>query len=260
MNAARQANRGDSPWRTVVWPAFRAAFPHTLPILAAFLFLGLTYGILMNVSGFSFWYPMLMSLTILAGSVEFLGIGMLLAPFNPLQALLITLMVNGRHIFYGISMLDRYKGMGAKKPYLVFGLCDETFSINYTASIPPGVDRGWFMLAVTLLNHLYWFAGATLGGIFGTLVQVDLTGLEFVLTAMFTVILMEQWMKDRSRAGEWLGLGLTAGSLALFGAESFMIPAMLAIVLALTCLRPVLDDRGGTNDDEGNGQGAGEEA
>ncbi len=125
--------------------AFLCAFPHTLPIFAGFWFLGLTYGIYMNVSGFPFWYPALMSLTIFAGSVEFVTVNMLLGAFDPLQALALTLMINARHLFYGISMLDRYKGTGWKKIYLIFGMCDESFSINYTARIPEDIDRGWFM-------------------------------------------------------------------------------------------------------------------
>ena len=107
-----------------------------------------------------------------------------------------TLMLNARHLFYGISMLDRFRGLGLKKIYLIFGMCDETFSINYTAEIPPDVDRGWFMFFVTLLNHLYWFAGATLGGIFGSFITFNTEGLDFVMTAMFVVIFLEQWLKE----------------------------------------------------------------
>ena len=163
--------------------AFLCAFPHTIPIFAGFWFLGMTYGIYMNVSGFSFWYPMVMSLIIFAGSIEFVAVNMLLGAFNPLQALAMTLMINARHLFYGISMLDRFRGMGWKKIYLIFGMCDETFSINYTAEVPPDVDRGWFMFFVTLLNHFYWFFGATLGGIFGGLIHFSTEGLDFVVTA-----------------------------------------------------------------------------
>lgn len=148
--------------QTKWFPALKAAFPHTIPIFAGFWFLGLTYGIYMNVSGFSFLYPMLMSLAIFAGSVEFVAVNMLLGAFHPLQAFAMTLMINARHLFYGISTLDRYKGTGWKKFYLIFGMCDESFSINYTAEIPETVDRGWFMFFVTLLNHFYWFSGATL--------------------------------------------------------------------------------------------------
>ena len=155
----------------VIRRAFAAAFPYTIPIFAGFWFLGLTYGIYMNVSGFCFWYPMLMSLTIFAGSVEFITVSLLLGAFHPLQALAMTLMINARHLFYGISMLDRFKGTGWKKFYLIFGMCDESFSINYTAEIPKGVDKSWFMFFVTLLNHFYWVTGAVLGNLHGTVAE-----------------------------------------------------------------------------------------
>ena len=129
--------------------ALRAAFPRTIPILTGFWFLGLAYGIYMNVSGFSFLYPMVMSLVIFGGSLEFVAVEMLLSPFAPVQTLAMALLIQARHLFYGLSMLERYRGMGWKKFYLIFGLCDETFSINCTADVPEGVDRGWFFFFVT---------------------------------------------------------------------------------------------------------------
>ena len=233
--------------RKVLKKALYAAFPNTIPILAGFLFLGMTYGIYMNVSGFSFWYPCLMSLTIFAGSVEFVAVNLLLGAFHPIQALAMTLMLNARHLFYGISMLDRFRGLGLKKIYLIFGMCDETFSINYTAEIPPDVDRGWFMFFVTLLNHLYWFAGATLGGIFGSFITFNTEGLDFVMTAMFVVIFLEQWLKEERHESSLLGIGLSVLSLIAFGADGFLIPAMLSILAVLTLLRrPLEKTKGGT--------------
>ncbi|MBD5545524.1 MAG: azaleucine resistance protein AzlC [Lachnospiraceae bacterium] len=230
--------------KSPVWKAAKAAFPYTIPIFAGFWFLGLTYGIYMNVSGFGFWYPMLMSLTIFAGSIEFVTVNMLLGAFNPLQAFAMTLMINARHLFYGISMLDKYKGMGWKKVYLIFGMCDESFSINYTADIPEDVDKGWFMFFVTLFNHFYWFFGSILGGIFGSLIHFNTEGLEFVMTAMFVVIFMEQWMKDKKHTSALLGLGLSMLCLIAFGVEQFIIPAMFAILLALTLLRGMIEKGG----------------
>ena len=217
--------------------SLKEAFPHTVPILAGFLFLGMTYGIYMNVSGFNFVYPMLMSMTIFAGSVEFVTVNLLLGSFDPVQAFVMALMLNARHIFYGISMLDKFKGTGLKKIYLIFGMCDETFSVNYTADVPKDVDRGWFMFFVTLLNQIYWVAGATLGGIFGSFITFDTKGLEFVMTAMFVVIFLEQWLKDKNHFPALIGLGLSVLSLAVFGSSNFMLPAMFAILAALTILR-----------------------
>ncbi len=233
--------------------AFATAFPYTIPIFAGFWFLGITYGIYMNVSGFSFWYPMLMSITIFAGSIEFVTVNMLLGAFNPLQAFAMTLMINARHLFYGISMLDKFRGVGRKKFYLIFGMCDESFSINYTADIPEDVDRGWFMFFVTLLNHFYWFSGATLGGIFGSLIHFDTEGLEFVMTAMFVVIFMEQWLKEKDHTSSVLGLVISVLCLIAFGADNFIIPAMLAILAVLSLLRRPLEADGTAEDSREKG-------
>lgn len=221
--------------------ALKAAFPHTIPILTGFLFLGMTYGIYMRSLGFSFVYPMLMSLIIFAGSMEFVAGNMLLGFFNPFQALAMTLMINARHLFYGISMLDKYKGTGAKKFYLIFGMCDESFSINCTAKIPEDVDKGWFMFFVNLLNQFYWFFGATLGGLFGSLIKFNTEGLDFVMTAMFVVIFMEQWFKDKNHINAFIGLGISLISLIAFGADKFILPAMAGILIMLTILKKPLE-------------------
>lgn len=188
---------------------------------------------------------MLMSMTIFAGSVEFVTVNLLLGSFDPVQAFVMALMLNARHIFYGISMLDKFKGTGLKKIYLIFGMCDETFSVNYTADILKDVDRGWFMFFVTLLNQIYWVAGATLGGIFGSFITFDTKGLEFVMTAMFVVIFLEQWLKDKNHFPALIGLGLSVLSLAVFGSSNFMLPAMFAILAALTILRKPFEKKGG---------------
>lgn len=221
--------------------ALKAAFPHTIPIFAGFLFLGMTYGIYMNVSGFSFIYPLLMSLTIFAGSMEFVTVSLLLGSFDPLQAFTMALMINARHLFYGISMLDKYNHVGLKKLYLIFGMCDESFSINYTADIPKDVDRGWFMFFVTLLNHLYWVSGAVLGGIFGSFISFNTEGLDFVMTAMFTVIFLEQLLKEKNHVPSLLGLGLSLVCLIIFKADNFTLPSMAAIMLSLTIIRKPLE-------------------
>ncbi len=225
--------------------ALKAAFPHTIPILAGFWFLGLAYGIYMNVSGFSFWYPLFMSMIIFGGSLEFVAVTMLLSPFAPVQTLLLALMIQARHLFYGIAMLDRFKGLGWKKAYLIFGMCDETFSINYTAEIPEDVDRGWFMFFVTLLNQFYWVSSATVGGLIGSLLHFDTTGLEFVMTAMFVVIFLEQWLKEKKHITALIGLVSAVACRLGFGADNFMIPTMLCIVAGLTLLQKPIEKAGG---------------
>ncbi|MCM1186628.1 MAG: azaleucine resistance protein AzlC [Lachnoclostridium sp.] len=226
--------------------ALIAAFPHTLPILAGFSFLGISYGIYMNVSGFSVWYTLLMSVMVFAGSMQFVAVNMLAGIFNPFQALAMTLMVNARHLFYGISMLDKYRGRGWKSLYLIFGMCDETFSINCTAEVPEDVDKGWFMFFVTLLDQLYWVIGSTLGGIFGSFIDFNTEGIEFVMTAMFVVIFMEQWMKEKNHSSALLGLGLSLLCLIIFGADYFIIPTMIAIIGMLTILRKPIEKGGET--------------
>ena len=221
--------------------ALAAAFPLTIPIMTGFLFLGMAYGIYMNVSGFSFWYPLVMSLVIFGGSLEFVAVSMLLAPFAPMQTLLMVLMIQARHLFYGIAMLDKFKGLGWKRPYLIFGLCDETFSINCTAQPPEGVDRGWFMFFVTALDQLYWVTGATLGGLVGSVLPFNTQGLDFVMTAMFVVIFLEQWKKETSHATACIGLGSAAVCRLLFGPDNFMIPTMIAILALLTLFRRPLE-------------------
>jgi len=225
--------------------ALKAAFPYTVPIFAGFWFLGLAYGILMNVSGFSFWYPMLMSLTIFGGSLEFVAVSLLLAPFAPVQTFIMTLLIQARHLFYGISMLDRYRGLGWKRFYLIFGMCDETFSINYTAKIPADVDRGWFMFFVTLLDHFYWFSGSTVGGLVGSLFTFNTEGLDFVMTAMFVVIFLEQWRKEEKHHATLIGLGCSVLCLLVFGPDRFLIPTMAAVVLFLGLFRTPIEKAGG---------------
>ena len=226
--------------------AFRAAFPKTLPICAGFGFLGMAYGIYMNSKGFSFVYPMLMSLTIFAGSMEFVAANLLLSTYQPLYAFALTLMVNARHLFYGLSMLDKFKGTGKKKWYLIFGMCDESFSINCSTDIPKDVDRGWFMFFVTILNQAYWVIGSTAGGIIGNFIKFDTKGLDFVMTALFVVIFLDQWFQAKTHVPAITGIGITVFCLVMFGPSHFIIPSMIGILLVLALLKKRLMTGGET--------------
>ncbi len=223
--------------------ALKAAFPQTIPIFTGFCFLGLAYGIYMNASGFSFVYPMFMSLLIFGGSLEFVAVEMLLSPFAPLSVIVMTLLIQARHLFYGISMLDKYKGMGWKKFYLIFGMCDESFSINCSTEIPEDVDKGWFMFFVTLLNQFYWVASATIGGLIGSLLKINTDGISFVMTAMFVVIFLDQWLKEDSHISSLIGIVVSAICLICFGADSFMLPTMTCILLLLTVFRKNIEKK-----------------
>lgn len=213
--------------------AFRAALPHTLPICVGFLFMGASYGFLMRSKGFALPYPILMSMLIFAGSMEFVTVNLLLSAFRPVYAFFLTLMVNARHLFYGISMLEKYKNTGRKKFYLIFGMCDESFTVNCSVTPPPDVDRGWFMFFVTLLNQAYWVSGAALGALLGSVLRFDTTGIEFVMTALFVVMFLNQWEGSKDHRPALVGLGCSALCLLVFGSGSFILPAMALITLCL---------------------------
>lgn len=224
--------------------ALAAAFPHTIPVLTGYAFLGVAYGIYMRVSGFPFWYPTLSSLVIFGGSLEFVLVSMLMSSFAPLQTFLMALMIQARHLFYGIALLEKYRHLGKMRFYLIFGMTDESFSVNCSAEIPDGVDEGWFYFFVTLLDHCYWVTACTVGGLLGSLISFDTQGLDFVMTAMFVVIFLNQLMKERKHYTALIGLLSSVGCLVLFGAESFLIPTMLTILLLLTVFRRPLERAG----------------
>lgn len=220
-----------------VTKALRSAFPRTIPILTGYLFLGMAFGILMQVSGFPIWLVVIMSLVIYSGSMQFVAVSILLAPFDPIQAFLMTLMVNARHIFYGISMLEKYKDIGLKKLYMIFAMTDETFSINCSYYIPDDVDKGWFMFFVSLLDHIYWIFGGAFGAAFGSLISFNTAGLDFVMTAMFVVIVLEQFLGEKKHNVLFMGFVLSIICRLIFGAAGFIIPAMVSIIIALAVMR-----------------------
>lgn len=221
--------------------AFFAAFPNTIPILAGFLFLGIAYGIYMNQSGFKFYYPMFMSFIIFAGSVEFATVSWLLGSFDPVNIFFLTLMINARHLFYGLSMLEKYNIPGWKKLYLIYGMCDESFSINATVDVPKDIDKGLFMFFITMLNQIYWVAGATIGGIFGSFIPFDTKGIEFVMTALFVVIFLENWLKEKDHSASVIGLFISFICLMIFKGTNFIIPSMIIILSVLTLIRGRLE-------------------
>lgn len=221
--------------------AFTAAFPLTIPVLTGYLFLGAGYGILMSSKGIAIGWTVLMSVIVFAGSLQYVAITLLTAAFQPLTALLLALMVNARHLFYGLSMLGKYQEAGTLKRYLIFGLTDETFSLLAVTEPAPGIDRRWYYFFVTLLNHSYWIAGSALGAVAGALVRFDTKGLDFVLTALFVVLFVEQWKQNRCRIPSVIGIAGTVAALLLFGPERFMLPAMVLLLAVLTLARPRLD-------------------
>ncbi len=225
--------------------AVKAAFPHTIPVMTGYLFLGISYGIYMNVSGFSFLYPMLMAVTIFGGSLEFVAVSMLTSTFAPIQTFFMALMIQARHLFYGLAMLEKYRGLGFKKLYLIFSLTDETFSVNCSVPVPEEIDRGKFYLAVSLLDQSYWVTGATVGGILGSLISFNTEGIDFVMTAMFTVIFLEQWLKEKKHYTALIGVISSVLCLIIFGADSFIIPTMACMLCLLAFFRKPIEKAGG---------------
>ncbi|MEG0310412.1 MAG: AzlC family ABC transporter permease [Eubacterium sp.] len=217
--------------------AFRVAFPLTIPVLTGFLVLGLSYGVLMQTKGYGVFWSVLMSAVAFCGSMQFVAITLLTAFFNPVQAFLLSLMVNARHLFYGISMLDAYKGLGKIRGFLIFTLCDETFSIASNVQPPPGINRKYFYLSLSILNYFYWVFGTFLGSVAGNFITFNTEGLDFVLTALFVVLFLEQWKKPENRISALIGIGGTALALIIFGADQLVIPAMVLILLILVAGR-----------------------
>lgn len=213
--------------------ALRAALPATLPVLTGFFCIGIAYGLLMETKGYGPLWSALMSAVAFCGSMQFVAIGLLTAAFDPLQAFLLSLMVNARHLFYGLSMLEKYKGVGKLRGLLIYTLCDETFSLTSTLEPPEGVRRGDFYLCIGLLNYVYWIAASALGGLLGSLITFNTAGMDFALSALFVVLFLEQWHTRDNRPAALIGVGCATVSLLIFGADNMIIPAMVLIVAVL---------------------------
>ncbi len=220
--------------------ALKATFPHTIPVLAGFLFLGFAYGVLMKSKGYGAGWSVLMSLFAFAGSAQYAAIIALTTVFNPINAFVLSLIVNARHVFYSISMLDKYREMGKMKGYLIFGLCDETFSIVSSTKPPKDVEPKMFYFFITLLDHCYWVVGTALGGLFGLVISMNLKGLDFVLTALFVTIFVGQWKIRSNRGPAMIGVLCSIVCLMLFGESRFIIPAMILIIAIITLLQKPL--------------------
>lgn len=219
--------------KNVIKKAFKTAFPHTIPVFTGFIALGIAYGVLMSTKGFATIWAMLMSSVAFCGSMQFAAITLLASSFDPLQALILSIMVNARHLFYGISMLEKYKGFGKIRFFLIYMLCDETFSIASSIEPPEDVDRKWFYFAVSLLDYLYWQLGTFLGAVIGNVITFNTEGLDFALTALFVVLFIEQMKKKENRNSGLIGIFATVLALVIFGADNLVIPAM---IIVLGCL------------------------
>lgn len=217
--------------------ALRAAFRDTVPVLTGYVFLGFGFGILMYQNHFGFFWSVAMSLFIYAGSMQYVGVSLLTGGAGIFTTAMTTLLVNARHLFYGISMVDAYKGAGRKKPYLIFALTDETYSLVSQTEPPEGMGRHSYCFLVSFLDQCYWVAGTALGALAGSVLPVNLEGIDFVLTALFVSIFVEQWLSTKEHLPALIGVAATAVCLLIFGRDVFLIPSMLLIAFLLTILK-----------------------
>lgn len=221
--------------------ALRKAFPYTIPVLTGYLFIGIAFGVMYAEKGYSAWWAILMSLLVFAGSGQYLAVNFFVPGISFIQVIFMTLMVNIRHIFYGISLLDKFHNMGKKRWYMIFGLTDETYSLLCTTKTPDGVEEDKFLFSIAILNHIYWIIGSAIGGIAKSLLPINAEGIEFAMTALFVVIFVEQWTQKRNRIPAVIGLLAAFVCLQIFGSSSFVLPSMLLIVLLLFLGRKRLD-------------------
>ena len=217
---------------------FPAAVTATLPVMAGYMILGFGFGIIMKANGFSTALAAAMSIFIYAGSMQYVAIGLMTGGASLVATALTTLTVNIRHLFYGISMLEKYKDTGIAKPYLIFALTDETYSLvcGELPNVPPE-DRTRYQLLVSLLNHLYWIIGSVAGAVAGSLIRFNSQGIDFALTALFLTVFTDQWLSTKQHGPALIGLGSSVLCLLIFGGEHFLIPAMILIALALCLYR-----------------------
>ena len=221
----------------------KISFLKSLPVLAGYLVLGISFGILLKRAGYGLFWSFLMGLTIYAGSMQFVAVSLLTEGASLVTAALTTLLVNARHLFYGLSMIEKYEDAGTKKPYLIFALTDETYSLLCGKELPDGVHRHWYYFFVSALNHCYWMTGCILGSLLGTLLDFDTAGIEFSMTALFVTVFVEQWLTAENHVPAILGLVCSMLCLGIFGADSFLIPTMLLMTVMLLWIRKKIGEK-----------------
>ena len=212
----------------------------TLPVMAGYVVLGAGFGVLMRVNGYGLLIAVLMSVLIYAGSAQYVGIRLITSGASLITVAMTTLLVNARHLFYGISMIDHYKGGGKRKPYLIFALTDETYSLVCDGEGPKGVDKHKYWFLISLFNQCYWIIGTVIGSIVGSLIKFNTTGIEFSMTALFVTVFVEQWVSTKEHRPALIGLAASVLCLLVFGSEKFLIPAMICIVVLLSLCKKKL--------------------
>ena len=218
----------------------KQVFPQTIPVMAGYISLGIAFGLLLQSKGYGPIWAFLMSLFIYAGSAQFLAVELLAAGATLIQVALLTFLLNFRHLFYGLSMIEKYRGTGIRKFYLIFGLTDETYALLTGYKTPDGLRDKDYYFAVTLMNQVYWVLGCVLGSVAGSIIPFDMTGIDFAMTALFAVLVVEQWKTHKNHIPAILGFVITIAALYLFGADSFLIPALIVMSVLLLCLKDTI--------------------
>ena len=213
------------------------AFKQSVPIMAGYIVLGMGFGVLLESKGYGVLWAIAMSVFIYAGSMQYVAINLITGGASLIATALMTLMVNARHLFYGISMLDKYKNTGKYKPYLIFALTDETYSLVCSGTIPEGVDRNKYYFLVSLFDQIYWVIGSVIGSVVGSVLNFNTAGIDFSMTALFLVVFVEQWKSTKDHASAITGVAASVVCLLIFGAGNFVIPAMISITVILLLMR-----------------------
>ena len=226
-----------------------AAFPLTVPVLMGYLAIGMAFGLMLQAEGYGVVWALAMSLTIYAGSGQYLGVSLLAAGASLGQVAFLTLMINFRHLVYGLSMLEKFRGMGRRKLYMIFSLTDETYALLSSARVPDGVDSRDFYFCVALLDQSYWVLGSVIGGVAGALIPFSTEGVDFAMTALFVVIAVDQWKAYKKHLPALIGGGVTVVFLivlgSLFGQDQMLLISLGVIVLLLLILRERLEEKEG---------------
>ena len=229
---------------------FYYALQTAVPVITGYIVLGIGFGILLQDKGYSAWWALLMGACMFAGSLQYVGIDLMASGASLLSSGLLSAMICARQLFYSLAMVERYRDMGRRKPYVIFGLTDETYSLLCDPVIPEDVDEKQFYFAVSLINHLSWVLGCVIGALAGTFLHFNTAGVDFVMTALFVVIFVEQWEKSSRHGPAILGVAVTVACRLLFGENGFLIPAMLGITAGLFAMRRSLDSSGGEGGSE----------
>lgn len=231
--------------------AIKAAFPATIPVMLGYLSVGIAFGLLFQKSGYNFLWAIFMSLIVYAGSMQFIAINLLTSGAGLIEIAIMTLFVNIRHMFYGLSFIDKFKSMGNKKTYMIFSLSDETYSLLCSSKAPEGVDENLYLFSIAFLNQIYWLVGTFIGSIAGSLIVFNTEGIDFAMTALFVVIFIEQWSAFKTHIPVFIGIISTILSLLMFGADNLVLPSMLFIIVALMLFKKQIEGKTSTNSEGG---------